>query len=305
MRDLWTKYRKHPLKRGLVVLLALLVLGWALLPALRAIGLVANIAHRSAPAAPADLPVQEVHFQASDGVHLAGWFVSTSPDAPTIILVHGSKGSRTDMLPWARFLYTAGYNLLLYDSRGCGESEGWGIALGTREPDDVIGAVHYLEQRADLHTKRFGALGISLGAGTVLLAAAREPALAATVADSSWADTSFQIKYLQELSHPPFTLPLLPYGPALVDALIGARLEDASPLAVVGQIAPRAVLFIHSADDQNATTPLSGERQLYAAAGQPKQEWIAPSGGHVGALGVYTAEYEQRVLAFFASYLKT
>lgn len=62
-------------------------------------------------------------------------------------------------------------------------------------------------------------------------------------------------------------------------------------------------MLIHSADDQNATTPLSGERQLYAAADQPKEEWIAPSGGHIGALSAHTQEYEQRVLAFLARYL--
>jgi fermentation-respiration switch protein FrsA (DUF1100 family) len=97
---------------------------------------------------------------------------------------------------------------------------------------------------------------------------------------------------------------VLPYEPALVDALIGARLENASPRATIGQIAPRAVMLIHSADDQDTTTPLAGEAQLYAAAGQPKQQWIAPSGGHAGALAAHTAEYEQRVLAFYVQYLK-
>lgn len=289
------------LKRGTLLLLALLLLAWALIPALRAFTLVANASHRSAPIAPNDLHVQNVRFQATDGIQLAGWLVIVSPDAPTIILVHGFKGSRSDMLPWARFLSAAGYNVLLYDSRGCGESEGWGIALGAREPDDVVGAVRYLQQRSDLHTKRFGALGISLGAGIVLLAAAHEPEIVATVADSSWTDESFQIDHMGSIA----SLPLLPYEPALVDSLIGAHLADTRPLAVIGQIAPRAVMLIHSADDQNASTPLSGERQLYAAAGQPKQEWIAPSGGHVGALNAHTAEYEQRVLAFFASYLRS
>jgi uncharacterized protein len=288
---------------GLLILLALLVLAWVLAPALRAITLVANTTNRGTPVAPPDFPVQNVLFHATDGVQLAGWLVIASPDAPTIILVHGYKGSRTDMLPWARFLYAAGYNVLLYDSRGCGQSQGWAITLGAREPDDVIGAVHYLQQRRDLHSQHFGALGISLGAGVVLLAAAREPALVATVADSAWTDASFQIDHLDSISHPPFTLPLLPYGPALLNALIGANLSDTRPLAEIGQIAPRAVMLIHSADDQNATTPLSGERLLYAAAGQPKEEWIAPSGGHIGALRAHTAEYEQRVLAFFARYL--
>jgi uncharacterized protein len=295
--------RVHVLRFWAVLFLGLLVAGWVLLPAVRVVTLIANNRNRSAPVTPSDLPVQEVHFQATDGVHLAGWLVVASPDAPTLILVHGSRGSRSDMLPWARFLFAAGYNLLLYDSRGCGESEGWGIALGTREPDDVVGAVHFLQQRADIRTKRFGALGISLGAGVVLLAAAREPALLATVADSAWADTSAQINWMNSISRPPFTLPLLPYGPALANALVGGDIAATRPVDVIGQIAPRAVMLIHSADDQNITTPLSGERRLYAAAGQPKEEWIVPSGGHVGALDAYTQEYEQRVLAFFARYL--
>ncbi len=53
----------------------------------------------------------------------------------------------------------------------------------------------------------------------------------------------------------------------------------------------------------NTTTPTTGALQLYAAAGQPKQEWTAPSGGHAGALHAHKDEYEARVLAFFASYL--
>ncbi|HEY7347085.1 MAG TPA: alpha/beta fold hydrolase [Ktedonobacterales bacterium] len=299
-----TPLLRRRLPRYLLLALALLILVWGFIPAVRAFTLIANFSHRSAPLAPTDLPVQSVHFRASDGVALAGWFVPTSPTAPTVILVHGFKGSRADMLPWARFLAGAGYNVLLFDSRGCGESAGWAITDGARDPSDIVGAVAYLQQRADLPSKRFGALGVSMGAGAVLLAAAREPGLLATVADSAWADQSVQIHRMDSLSLPFFSLPLLPYGPALVDALIGAHLADARPLAAISQIAPRAVMLIHSADDENTTTPLSGERQLYAAAGQPKEQWIAPSGGHAGALHAHTAEYEQRVLAFFAMYLR-
>lgn len=290
------------IRKGIFLLCALLVVGWAALPAVRAITLIANSEHRSESAASsAGLPVQEVHFQATDGVHLAGWLAIASAQAPTVILVHGFKGSRVDMLPWARFLYAAGYNVLLYDSRGCGASEGWGIALGAREPEDVLGAVQYLKARSDLTTKRFGVLGVSLGAGVALLAAAREPLIAATVADSAWTDESPQINHMGAIG----LLPMLPYEPALVDTMIGAHLADTRPLAVIGQIAPRAVLLIHSADDANTTTPLVGEQQLYAAAGNPKEQWIAPHGGHVGAINAYKDEYEQRVLNFFGQYLKS
>ncbi len=301
-KRLLAPFSRH--KRILIFLCTLLILIWALLPAVRAITLILNMSGRSVPqAARAGIPVQDVQFHAADGVRLDGWLAIAAAHAPTIILVHGFKGSRFEMLPYARFLYKGGYNILLYDSRGSGASDGWGIALGAREPDDVIGAVHYLQGRTDLTGKRFGLLGISLGAGIVLMAAAREPAIAATVADSAWSDESAQIEHMGNISHAPFTLPLLPYEPALVDTLIGAHLAASRPLAVIAQIAPRAVFLIHSADDHNTTTPLAGEHQLYAAAAQPKQQWIAPSGGHVGALKAHTVEYEQRVLAFFAHYL--
>ena len=291
---------------GALGLLALLA--WGLLPAIRAFTLVYNGAARGTPnaaqATAAGLRVENISFTASDGVRLRGWLAIASPNAPTIILAHGFKSTRASMLPWARFLNAAGYNVLLFDDRGCGQSDGWGIGLGSTEPNDVVGAVRYLENRSDLTNKRYGALGVSLGAGVVLLAAAREPALVAVVADSAWADERPQLDRMRSVPVGRFSLPVLPYEPALVDALIGARLEAASPNAVIGKIAPRAVFLIHAADDRNTTTPLTGEAHLYAAAGQPKQQWIAPSGGHAGALATHPAEYQQRVLAFFAQHLK-
>lgn len=298
------RHLRRRLRAALITLLALALAAWAVAPAIRAVTLVGNWHARSAPDAPAaDLPVQEVHFAATDGVRLAGWLAVASPDAPTIILVHGVKGSRAAMLPWARFLFGAGYNVLLYDSRGCGESAGWGIGLGATESRDVIGAVRYLAARSDLHVKRFGTLGVSLGAGEVLLAAGREPSLVAVVADSAWTDEHAQIDRMDSLPLGPLAVPALPYEPALVDALIGAHLADARPLDDISHIAPRAVLLIASADDANTTTPLAGTRELYAAAGQPKDVWIAPSGGHAGALFAHPAEYQARVLAFFGQYL--
>jgi uncharacterized protein len=293
-------------RRLALVALVAVVLAWAALPAARAVLLVGNWSHRGAPdAARAGLPVRPVSFRAADGVALAGWFALASPSAPSVVLVHGFKGAREGMLPYARFLFAAGYNVLLYDGRGCGQSAGWGIALGAREADDVIGAVRYLRGRADLTSHVVGALGVSLGAGDVLLAAAREPGLAAVVADSAWTDERPQIDRMGAVPVGALALPVLPYEPALVDALIGAPLAAAQPLSVIGRIAPRAVLLIHSADDGNATTPLAGERALFAAAGEPKAEWIAPSGGHAGAQHAHPADYERQVLAFFAAWLRT
>ncbi len=232
--------RRHWLVRALFTLSAIMALAWALVPTARGLSLVANRTGRGAPDPhAAGIPVREIHFTASDGIALAGWLAIASPDAPTVILVHGFKGNRLAMLPWARYLYAAGYNTLLYDSRGCGESAGWGIGVGATEPNDIIGATRYLQALPDLRDKRFAALGVSLGAGDVILAAARDSSLRAVIADSPWADERPQLDRMGSLTLGPLAIPLLPYEPALVDALIGARLEDARPAGVAGTIAPR------------------------------------------------------------------
>ncbi len=284
-------------KKFSLPLFAAAIIIWALIPGIRAIRLVANIPRQVAPAAAANIPLQAVHFTATDGVRLAGWLAIASPRAPTIILVPGTRGTHVDMYPWADFLYQGGYNIFLFDDRGTGQSNGWNITLGAKEPNDVLGAVRYLQSRSDLPVHSYGALGVSIGAGVVILAAAREPLLKAIIADSAWTDQSLQIARMNTLRLiGPLSLPLLPYELPLINTLIGVPLQNVRPIDAIARLSPCAVLLIHSADDQNTLTPLSGERQLFAAA-------QAPHGGHVGALRAYPAAYQQQVLSFLAAYL--
>ena len=291
VRSLWVSARARRLL--LIAVVAVPVLLWACVPLVRALQLTTHGPVVAAIHQPG-VAMDDVVFTASDGVHLRGTLLPQGPDAPVVILVHGFRTTRREMLGRALFLHDAGYAVLLYDSRGCGESEGT-FGVGATEERDVRGAVDLLRSRG-LH--RVAVLGISLGAGTALLAAANDPRIAAVIADSAWADESFQIDRMRSVTLGPLTIPLLPYEPWLVDRLIGGRLEDASPLAHVAAIAPRPLLLIHSNDDENATTPPSGAKALYAAAGEPKELWLLPHGGHVGAFSVEHDEYVRRILAF-------
>jgi pimeloyl-ACP methyl ester carboxylesterase len=258
MKERATGWRRLPAwaRRGLIALAVVIVLAWALAPAARGVTLVINRSGRVAPdARAAGIPVREVSFSASDGVKLAGWLAIASPDSPTVILVHGFKASRVSMAPWARFLYGAGYNVLLYDSRGCGASAGWGIGVGASEPDDLIGATRFLQGYSGLTNKRFGALGVSLGAGEVILAAAREPALLAVIADSPWADERPQLDRMASLPLGPLAIPALPYEPALVDALAGTR---AAPPPVSRAATATGMIVTRITND--TTTFTSGSR---------------------------------------------
>jgi uncharacterized protein len=286
------------------VLLLLLLLAWVVAPAARAYQLVAG--RSSDPAAPQDLLVEDVRFKAGADTELlqksgelAGWTIHSVHGAPAVVLVHGFKSSREEMLPWARFLHDAGYNVLLFDTRGCGKSGGATVGLGATEPRDISLAVELA--RDQFGTTNFAVLGISLGAGAAILAAANDPDISAVVADSAWTDQDLQLSRLSFLPLGPIRLPLPPYGIAAVNVLVGADVSRARPLEAIGAISPRPLLLIHSADDDNATTPVEGARQLFAAAGEPKDLWVAPRGGHVGAINAFPDEYRARVLAFLGA----
>jgi pimeloyl-ACP methyl ester carboxylesterase len=283
------------------------IVAWLAAPVARAYQLVAG--RSSEPAAPVDLAVEDLRFNAGadsellrSGPELAGWTIHTAHGAPAVVLVHGFKTSREEMLPWARFLHDAGYNVLLFDTRGCGKSGGATVGLGATEPRDISLAVELA--RDQFGTTKVAVLGISLGAGAAILAAADDPRISAVVADSAWTDQDLQLSRLSFLPVGPLRVPLPPYGVAAVNALVGADVTKARPLDAIARISPRPILLIHSADDDNATTPVEGARKLFAAAGEPKELWVAPRGGHVGAINAFPDEYRARVIAFLRGALR-
>ncbi len=289
-------------RRLLYLCPVVLLLLWVGLPMARAAQLLLTRPAYAAPTPPADLPVQAVRFDARNGAPLSGWLARRDAHAPTIVLVAGFKGGRTEMLSYARFLYAAGYNVLLYDARGTGQSGG-SFSLGLREVDDARGAISYLQSRRDLPMHRYGLLGVSLGAGVAIAAAARTPSILATVADSSYVNQLPVVERLDTLRLGPLRLPLAPIAPWMVDRLLGAPLADFSPIKDVARLAPRALLLIHSRHDEDPTTPLSGALELYRAAGHPVYLWIAPRGGHAEAYDTQPNEYRRHVLAFLRRYL--
>src|SRR5258708_7161796 len=117
---------------------------------------------------------EEVSFTSADGTRLAGWWVPAPDPRSVIILCHGMSFHRGQMLPWAEFLWKAGFSLLIFDFRALGESGGDLCTMGLHEPDDVLAAVDYVESRGDARCLPLGALGFSMGGVAVMLAAARD-----------------------------------------------------------------------------------------------------------------------------------
>jgi len=247
------------------------------------------------------LPVERVTFQAVDGVELNGWFVPGGGDGGTIVVSHGLGASGAASYPAYAFLNRAGHDLLLIDHRAHGHSGGRASSLGPLEVHDLLAAVSYLRSRNGIDPERIGAIGCSMGAGVVLGAAAREPALRAVVADSVYAELGQVWDRFGRVSIRGTSLSWSWGMPMRWGAWLwtGAQPATFAPIDAIAQISPRPLLLIHGERDNGACTVADAQR-LYATAGEPKELWIVPGAGHCGAHSVQPQAYEERISAFFA-----
>jgi alpha-beta hydrolase superfamily lysophospholipase len=83
---------------------------------------------------PADFPIQSVQFPSSSGAIIHGWLVTGQPDKCVVILKHGIRANRLQLVDQAEFLFHAGYSVLLFDFQAHGESIGKHITAGYLEP---------------------------------------------------------------------------------------------------------------------------------------------------------------------------
>lgn len=251
-----------------------------------------------APPATLGLRYEDVRFPAAtDGVRLAGWLVHPSGPARrcTVVMAHGKGGTRSSRgaLRIAKGLADAGYSVLLFDLAGHGESGFRRFSLGLHEGRDAVGASRYAVRRQG--TRCVAGLGFSTGAVALLDAAAVEPALAAVVADSAWADTGRLLdEQLPEESGLPglFTAPIL----RMADLLYGLDADAVRPLDDLARIAPRRVMLVSGTSDH--LVPVGEARALAAASPAGSELWLVEGVGHVAAHTRRPEEYMARLLRF-------
>ena len=128
------------------------------------------------------LPYEEPHVCTSDGVHLGVWFLKNPKATSTLIFAHGNAGTMRDRLMKIKFFYDLGFNVLAFDYRGYGKSQGHPTEKGVYL--DAQAVYDYLKTRDDVDMDRVVAYGSSLG-GIVAVDLATRRRLAVLVVDSS------------------------------------------------------------------------------------------------------------------------
>jgi fermentation-respiration switch protein FrsA (DUF1100 family) len=242
---------------------------------------------------------EEVSFMSvKDNTRISGWFFAASgpPRGPAVVLCHGIWTGRRECLPLALRFRAAGYNVLCFDFRAHGRSDGRFISVGHHETDDVIGAVHYLKQRPEVDPTRIGVIGFSMGAAATIQAAARCSDIAAIVADSSYATFVDAAKYSFRVVT---RMPHFPMAPLALQSAKWIMHLDATllrPIDVIGRIAPRPVMLTHGVLDE--IVPVRHAYTLFKAADEPKELWVVPGAHHVGARDEDPDGYFQKVEHF-------
>ncbi len=257
--------------------------------------------HVVLPAAVRELHPKPVSFPSRQGgITLQGWFLPSGNSNKTIIFAHGYGNNRLQEdvpgLDVALALGRNGYNILMFDFRGCGESSGNLTSIGQFEKDDLIGAVNFMKNMGP-QGEHLGVIGFSMGAVTAILAAAEDSRIEAVAADAPFADLE---KYLHDNLPVWSDLPSFPFTPVILKIMpvvLNLDPQKVSPEAVIRQIrAP--VLFVHGNSDTDV--PVFNSEELYRKTPGRNKLWIVPGAGHVGSYRKEPKQYMQYILELFA-----
>ena len=197
-----------------------------------------------------------VNIATADGETLHGWWVP-APDAKgTVLFFHGNAGNISHRINYLKMFERLGYNTLLFDYRGYGQSSGAPSESGTYL--DAQAAWRYLTETQGIAVERIVLFGESLGGAVAAWLAAREkPGLLVLASTFT--------------SVPDMAAEIYPFLPVRWIA----RFQYNTLESLQSVTCP--VFIAHSPDDD--IVPFAQSQRLLEAAPEPK-EFLFLHGGH-------------------------
>jgi len=244
---------------------------------------------------------EDLEVTAPDGVKLHGWkFRATEPNGDWVLVFHGISDNRIGMIGHTELLLRNGYGVVAMDARAHGESEGDRATYGWLERKDTSAIIDALLATEKAH--HLFAVGSSYGASLALQSAGEDERIAAVAAEAAFANLR-EVSYDYAGLHISHVLGRTVGRPASAMALSGAekegefRVDDVSPEKAVGA-RKFPVFLICGEKDRNI--PCRHSERIYDSAAGPKAIWTVKGAGHAASLGHVPAEFERRVIQFFA-----
>jgi hypothetical protein len=232
--------------------------------------------------------------------------VAAGERRPAFIVLHGfgSNMNAGNVLTPCAMLDELGYVTLRFDMPGCGESEGEkGLLICLEQVGAVGAALSLLAQHPQVEPARIAALGSSFGAAVAVYTGGVDHRIAAVVSASGWGhgERKFRGQHPGQEAWAKFTAMLaegkrhrartgnslmvprydiVPIPPHMRGHVVPGSIQmfpaetaqsmyDFRAEEVVGKIAPRPLLLLHSACD--SVTPVEQSIGLFEHAGEPTE----------------------------------
>jgi uncharacterized protein len=229
---------------------------------------------------------EDVWFRGASGERLHGWYVPAagveSERAPSVIYFHGNGGNINTVGWVGESLARRGLNVLLFDYRGYGRSEG-SVTDEQGIYADADAAYDYMVRERKVRPEQLVLYGQSLGTTAAADLASRKPC-GALILESGLSSASDMAGLI------------LPWVPTWVHRYGRNHFESASKLE--GVRAP--VLVTHGARDR--VIPVEQGYKLYGAAREPKRLVIIQEAGHNDMVATGGAAYLNELAGFIQSY---
>ena len=235
------------------------------------------------------LPYEDVAVTSFDGLTLRGKYYECNPNGVTELLFHGYHGSgERDLSGGIERCFALNRNALVVDQRGCASSDGNVVTFGIRERRDCLTWIRFAVQKFGDDCQLI-ITGISMGAATVLMAAAEQlPSnVKCVLADCGYTSAKEIIKKVikdMKLS-PTLIYPFVWLGAKLYG---GFDLHETSPIQAVKKI-KIPVIFIHG--EKDSFVPCYMSKRLFEDCVAPKAFLSLPDAEHGLAYPVDKEKY--------------
>lgn len=244
--------------------------------------------------------VKEVSFYTKDGIKLVGLLVKRTNSIGNILLCHGYQSSKESMIDFVGMFPE--YNVLLFDFRAHGQSEGKFRTLGCHEYKDVIAAAEFLKEQ----TKRPGTsfnllpliiLGFSMGGAVALYAVGFDSSICdLLIVDSAFSNLKKEMYHAFTLKSGLPYYPFLPVIEKVVNVWTSCEISKTCPYESLKKF-NKPIFFIHSCIDE--IVPPSDSLFLFSCGINVKNKlWIGPKCAHGKLRKNFSGIYKKKVTKF-------
>lgn len=249
----------------------------------------------------ATLPKKEVWIPSPNGYKINAMVIRPHQTKRFIIFSHGVTESKMSSMKYANLFLERGFNVIIYDQRRHGKTNGNTTSYGFFEKYDLQAVVDWLfDQEGE--NLLLGIHGESMGAATTLLYAGELNGRANFyIVDCPFSD--FHKLLLYQLKCEGKYLPartLLSIGSLFLRVRGKFSIKHVSPITVVDRI-KQPVLFIHSEKDDYILPYMT--KDLFEQKKGAKMLLLAKNGGHAQSLNENRREYEEAIDSFLSTYL--